>query len=527
MKISWSLPFTALAAMTAACAIDDDTTAIETSELGGPSAVLTAVGELEAVVHIGNCTGTLVSQDTVITAGHCVCTESTFPATGCSTRKTVRFTNVLPIGSSVRQTVYVGADVLVNPDFNNGGWNRNDYALLHLDTRADQLVKVAPLRLSSVLPAVGETHMLVGYGGTGSSCDNSFGTKRKGLSVLDDIVVYGGMGGRTLTYNDTAVHDCLGDSGGPVISTTTGQALGVDSTSNLVSNSNYDPTSEVWGWLRANACTAPDAAATSATCREGPMLVAAYRDPSFGGISQTFGAGRWPVADLAQVGNDKISSLKVTAGSIARLWAEGGCWGDTVSYVPGNIANVSSLLDNRTSCIEVTPAATLYHDSNYGGIEQTFAIGGYNHTAMGIIGNDQAGSLIAAPGLVVRLCSESGAPGTVGWGNCQDFSGSVSSLGTLGDNASNVEVSSGVTVYRNANFGGIQQTFRTGIYGASALTVVGNDQISSLVVGPGLQARLCSENGAWGNCQTYTGAVSALTATMDNNTSSIEISAIP
>ncbi len=509
------------------CAIEDEPEQVATAidELGGPNAVLTTTGELEAVVNIGNCSGTLISQDTVITAAHCVCSSTTYPATGCATRKTVRFTSVVPAAGGARQDVTVGASVLVYPEFNHGGWLVNDYALLRLDTRADAIVRVAPLRLSSQLPITGQSHTLVGYGGTSGPCDGSFGTKRKGSSVLDSIVTYAAPGGRTLVFGDTALHACPGDSGGPVIASN-GQIVGVCSTGDFSTNSNYDATAEAWSWIRANACTAADAPASAATCREGPVLATMYRNASYGGISQSFGAGRWPVGDLTVIGNDTISSLWANAGAIVRLWAEGGCWGDSATYA-ANVADVGTLLNNRTSCLEVQPGVTLHASTSYGGVKQALPIGGYSHVSLGAIGNDQAESLIAAPGIVVRVCAESGYPGTTGWGTCQDFSGAVSSLGGLNNNASNVEVSAGVTVYRDASFSGISQTFRPGVHGSSALTVVGNDTISSLVVGPGLQARICSENGGWGDCQTYTGAVSAVTAILNNRTSNIEITAVP
>jgi hypothetical protein len=529
-----TIPLVALLVFSAACAIpesepstDEPEPAVETSEIGGPSATLTAVGEFEAVVNIGNCSATLISEDTVITAGHCVCgTSGAFPATGCATTKTVTFTNVLPVGSSVRQNVSVTADVLVNSDFNNGGWLTNDYTLLKLRTRADQLVQVTPIWAWNQLPTVGEADTLVGYGGTSAPCDGSFGTKRKAISVLDNVVVIGGAGGRTLTYNDTAVFVCPGDSGGAAISNRTGRLLGVASHGDLATNSNYDPTFDAWAWIRANACTRPDAAATSATCRQGPALATGFRNASFGGFQQAFSAGRWPVADLGEIGNDQLSSLIVGAGAIVRLWAEGGCWGDTAVFT-ASTADVGALLNDRTSCVEVTPGATLYAATSFGGAQQTFASGGYNHAQLGPIGNDNAESIIVAPGMVARVCAESGTPGTVGWGNCSDFSGAVASLGTLNNNVSNIEVAPAVTVYRDANFSGVSQTFRPGGWGAAAFTIVGNDQISSLVVGPGLQAQICSENGGWGDCQTYTGAVSAVTAILNDRTSNIAITAIP
>lgn len=523
----FSLPIAVLGTLGLAGCINDgelEEVATATGELGGSKAALTATGELEAVVRAGGCTGTLISQDTVLTAAHCFC-SSTYPAGGCAASTTVQFTNVVPAAGGPRQTVSVDASVLEHPDFNNGGWFVNDYVLLRLETRADELVRVAPLRASSHLPSTGQSHTLVGYGGSGGPCNGISGTKRKGSTALDSIVTYTAPGGRTLVYNDTSLYACPGDSGGPTIAPN-GQVVGVCSHGDLATNTNYDPTSEVWSWIRANACTAGDATTTAATCREGPVLATAYRNTSYGGISQGFGAGRWPAGDLTEVGNDTISSLQVSPGAIVRLFSEGSCWGDSGSFV-GNIANVGTLMNDRTSCVEVQPGVTLYANTSHGGANHSFAIGGYNHASLGGVGNDQAESLIAAPGIVVRLCSESGAPGTIGWGTCQDFSGSVSSLGGLNNATSNVQVSAGVTVYRNANFGGVSQTFRPGVYGASALNVVGNDQISSLVVGPGLQARICSESVLWGDCQTYTGAVSAVTALLNDRTSSIEITAIP
>lgn len=548
---------------------DDEQLATEWQDIRG-TATTTAVGELDAVGSIGGCTATLISKEAVLTAGHCVCEPDGFTTElTCNTTRSFTFDNVLPVGSTVRQDVTIPADVIVHPDYNRVSWLGNDYAILRLRTPADQVVRVTPMRAASALPSIGQTHTMVGYGGFGPSCaSGGDGTKRRGSSVLDGVTSFASPGGKTLVYNDTNIGSCPGDSGGPVINAS-GQVVGVASSADFNTNSNYDPTSEAWAFLQANACphfdrAFPDTAFcndpmcpcaraegdcdTSSQCKSGSVcvnnigaavgfsssndlcwsasdLVTFYRDPSYAGVAQALPVGTWDVTDLTGVGNDLISSLKAKPGLSVQLYAEAGCWGSS-RLVSGDAASLGTL-DNRTSCVQIEPGVTLYRSPSYAGIQQTFRAGSFSAAALTTLGNDQAESMIASPGVVVRLCSESGGASGVGWGTCSNFSGSVSTLGTLNNSVSNVEVLYGVTVYRNEDYTGTSQTFPQGSWGSASLTTVGNDQISSLIVAPGMQATLCKENGGWGGCETYTGSVSFVGKLLDNQASNIVVSPIP
>jgi hypothetical protein len=141
---------------------------------------------------------------------------------------------------------------------------------------------------------------------------------------------------------------------------------------------------------------------------------------------------------------------------------------------------------------------------------------------------------------VARLCSESsgGSTGqTHGWGTCQDVEGDTSlSLSGLAinNNTSNLEVLPAVTVYTEAQYAGARRTFLPGVYraassgAAGALGVVGNDAITSLVVAPGYQARLCSEASGPGSgwCHTFTGNVTYVGQDFDNGASYLEVTPI-
>ena len=235
---------------------------------GGP---VTTTGELEAVgrVNGGSCTGTLITPTTVLTAGHCVCSgsqttpEGQSPSYTCSARASFTFDNVrLPANPSVRSDVTVGGDVLVHPNYTRVAWLANDYALILLDQRVEQLAYgVRPIQVERPYnkPKAGDQVTLVGYGRTGSGCQMSGGGMKRKVSLpLDQVITYQNtISGETLAFNDGTRHNCPGDSGGPALSAS-GRVIGVASTGNSNGNSNYDVTHLVYGWLSQRACAAFD-----------------------------------------------------------------------------------------------------------------------------------------------------------------------------------------------------------------------------------------------------------------------------
>jgi M6 family metalloprotease-like protein len=80
--------------------------------------------------------------------------------------------------------------------------------------------------------------------------------------------------------------------------------------------------------------------------------VQVWRHRDFKGTAQTFREGNFDVGTLTTVGNDQISSLKVSAGAVATLCSEPHGGGDCVSFT-GNVNYIGDLLNDRVSWIQL------------------------------------------------------------------------------------------------------------------------------------------------------------------------------
>ncbi|MEM6777589.1 MAG: trypsin-like serine protease [Planctomycetota bacterium] len=150
------------------------------------------VGSLDAG---GFCTGTLISSTDVLTAAHCA------EVIRSSDRGTFEVDGV----------TVTSAAVFIHPDYNSFTLE-NDIAILRL---SEPIVGVEPSPIFRGTPLVGDVLSIVGFGGTGTATegnDGSFGTKRVGITTIDNVT-------DTLVewlYDDPAESNTAsGDSGGP------------------------------------------------------------------------------------------------------------------------------------------------------------------------------------------------------------------------------------------------------------------------------------------------------------------------
>jgi hypothetical protein len=214
------------------------------------------IGELEAVGTIPGCTATLITQDTVVTAAHCVCADNRRHQ--CNNRATFTLHNVIPVNSLQRRNISIAGDVHVHPNYDGRhsvvcSGSNSDVAVIHLDTPVYTLARVAPISAEERFnaPSKGNKLTLVGFGLTGKGVrlpngdweckDPSKGKMKLTLPVasIDSNGIY---------FDKKGEHTCGGDSGGPVLNGST-RVVGVASCSNRQNSSHYEPIYPFHEWV--------------------------------------------------------------------------------------------------------------------------------------------------------------------------------------------------------------------------------------------------------------------------------------
>ena len=228
----------------------------ESAEVAGGTVV--PVGELEAVARVTvleTCSGTLINDQLVLTAGHCFCDVF---GNDCVTRSSARFVSVLLLDNpntpqneaGTRGSVLAPGEVIVHPDMAIGHELRNDLAVLRLQRPISEVAVVPPIPFSSTMPAVGSSVTLVGFGhsnGPGGECSSPTGTKRRATTQIDQRVV-GPVGDTVLITTDPEIHICRGDSGGPALDAL-GRVVGVNSSGDFGSISNLRAVPAYQEWI--------------------------------------------------------------------------------------------------------------------------------------------------------------------------------------------------------------------------------------------------------------------------------------
>lgn len=168
----------------------------------------------------------------------------------------------------------------------------------------------------------------------------------------------------------------------------------------------------------------------------GGPAVTAYSDAGFTGQAQSFGPGMYEAraGQLAAVGNDAITSLRVAAGY--RLVA---CANDSTNrtnrgdlglcqqFPPGEYALAGAPLDNGISLLAVLSGPstggtlTAYRDGNFKGASSTLGAGFYGAKELGPVGNDAISSLWVAGGHRAVVCGNDSGTRTGSVGPCRFF----------------------------------------------------------------------------------------------------------
>ncbi len=156
------------------------------------------------------CTGMVISNDTILTAAHCVCTTNYVGGSVCHPEVTVVYP---PNVAAPSKGVVSRAGLATYHPYYQGSLTEQQ---IEHDLAVIKLEGVGPAHASSFVvandyPAVGSRVMVAGYGHTGEDCDGPYGSPNYDFAPVGSYQ----DGHDILVFNDEVL--CGGDSGGPVL----------------------------------------------------------------------------------------------------------------------------------------------------------------------------------------------------------------------------------------------------------------------------------------------------------------------